>query len=177
MDTISRENNNTLPIAGVIAGVVGLILSAYSVMAISKVKNQLADDQPKIEQITEIATQASSASATATATKNSLDSLGKQVQGAFNDVGNTLGTINAHLTKLEESSKSAPAGKKGAKAAAGDVVAGPGEYVIKKGDTSTKIAAAIGCTRAELIAVNPTVKWTALKIGQKIKVPEKKPAA
>jgi len=88
-----------------------------------------------------------------------------------------LGELSIQVTKLEEGSKAAPAGKKGAKGAPGDVVAGPGEYVIKKGDTSTKIAAAIGCTRAELIAVNPNVKWTALKIGQKIKVPEKKPAA
>jgi LysM repeat protein len=176
MDTISRENNSMLPIGGVIVGVLGLLLGAYSVMAISKVKNQLADDQPKIEKIDEIASQASTASSTASSVKNTLDTSLKQIQDAFNGVGNTLGTINAQLAKLEESAKAAP-GKKGAKGAAAEVVAGPGEYVVKPHDTSTKIAAANGCTRAQLLAVNPGINWAKLKPGQKLKLPEKKPAA
>lgn len=176
MDTISRENNSMLPIGGVIVGVLGLLLGAYSVMAISKVKNQLADDQPKIEKIDEIASQASTAASTANSVKGTLDTSLKQIQDAFNGVGNTLGTINAQLAKLEEGSKAAP-GKKGAKGAAADVVAGPNEYVIKKGDTSAKIAAAQGCTREQLKAVNPGLNWAKLHVGQKIKLPEKKPAA
>jgi LysM repeat protein len=174
MDTISRENNSMLPIGGIIVGVLGLLLGAYSVMAISKVKNQLADDQPKIEKIDEIARQASTAASTANSVKGTLDTSLKQIQDAFNGVGNTLGTINAQLAKLEEASK-APAGKKGAKG--GDVVAAPGEYVVKAHDTSAKIAAANGCTRAQLVAVNPGVNWAKLKPGMKIKLPEKKPAA
>jgi len=174
MDTISRENNSMLPIGGVIVGVLGLLLGAYSVMAISKVKNQLADDQPKIEKIDEIASQASSAASTANSVKGTLDTSLKQIQDAFNGVGNTLGTINAQLAKLEEASKAAP-GKKGAKGE--PVVAGPNEYIVKKGDTSAKIAAANGCTREQLKAVNPGLNWTKLHVGQKIKLPEKKPAA
>lgn len=176
MDTISRENNSMLPYGGIIVGVLGLLLGAYSVMAISKVKNQLADDQPKIEKIDEIASQASTAASTANSVKGTLDTSLKQIQDAFNGVGNTLGTINAQLAKLEEGSKTAP-GKKGAKGAAAEVVAGPNEYVVKKGDTSTKIAAANGCTREQLKAVNPGLNWTKLHVGQKIKLPEKKPAA
>jgi LysM repeat protein len=80
------------------------------------------------------------------------------------------------LAKLEDTSKAGP-GKKGAKGAAADVVAGPNEYVVKKGDTSAKIAAAQGCTREQLKAVNPGLNWAKLHVGQKIKLPEKKPAA
>jgi LysM repeat protein len=175
MDTISRENNSMLPIGGIIVGVLGLLLGAYSVMAISKVKNQLADDQPKIEKIDEIASQASNAASTAGATKAQLDKSLHDIQDAFNGVGGKLGELGAQVTKMEESAKAGPAGRKGAKGA--EVVAGAGEYIVKKGDSSAKIAAANGCTRSQLLAVNPGLNWSKLHVGQKIKLPEKKPAA
>ena len=53
-------------------------------------------------------------------------------------------------------------------------VAGPGEYIVKSGDSGSKIARANECTLADLEAVNPTVTWTHLKVGEKLKLPEKK---
>lgn len=57
---------------------------------------------------------------------------------------------------------------------AAPVVAGPGEYIVKKGDTFAKVARANGTTIAALTAVNPGVSSANLKIGQKLKLPEKK---
>jgi LysM repeat protein len=54
------------------------------------------------------------------------------------------------------------------------VTAGPDEYIVKGGDTGYKIATANGVSVADLQAVNPGVSWTALKVGQKIKLPAKK---
>ena len=37
-----------------------------------------------------------------------------------------------------------------------------------------KIARANGCTLADLTSVNPGISWTHLKVGEKLKLPEKK---
>ena len=52
-------------------------------------------------------------------------------------------------------------------------VLGPGEYVIKPGDTFAKIARANGFSPADVSAVNPGVDSSKLKVGQKIKLPKK----
>ncbi|HYP16486.1 MAG TPA: LysM domain-containing protein, partial [Opitutus sp.] len=82
------------------------------------------------------------------------------------------GNIHASITKLEEAQKrpAAAVAKAGAKEPA---VAGPGEYVVKGGDTGAKIARAEGVALGDLVAVNPGVDWTKLKPGQKVKLPKK----
>ncbi|MCQ6279957.1 SH3 domain-containing protein [Bacillus sp. EB600] len=45
-------------------------------------------------------------------------------------------------------------------------------YVIKRGDTFTKIGKALGITVRSIQELNPTVDSTKLKIGQQIKIPE-----
>ena len=52
-------------------------------------------------------------------------------------------------------------------------MAGPGEYVIKAGDSFAKIARAHGMSAADVQAVNPGVDSSKLKVGQKIKLPKK----
>lgn len=178
MDTISRDNNSMLPVAGVIVGALGLLLGAYAAVSVSKVKSQLADDQPKIDKVDDVAAQASAAASTANSTKQQLDASIKNIQDAFNGVGNSIGQLNKQVADMQEAAKKAPVAKgKAGKGGGGEVVAGPGEYVVKSGDTSTKIARSVGCTSAELRAVNPGVNWSRLHPGQKLKVPEKKPAA
>jgi len=170
MDTISRENNSMLPVGGIIVGVIALALGLYSAVSISKVKNQLNAQQEKVDKIDDIASQVSAASAKADSVKTSLDSVAKQTQDAFTAVGNSIGTIQAQLAKIEESSKR-PARGGGSHE---NVVAGPGEYVVKSGDTGARIARANGCTVSELQSVNPSVDWKRLRVGQKVKLPEKK---
>jgi LysM repeat protein len=55
---------------------------------------------------------------------------------------------------------------------AGSGAAAPGtEYKVQKGDTGSGIARKHGITLAALKAANPTAKWTALKLDQKINIP------
>jgi LysM repeat protein len=170
MDTISRENNSMLPVGGIIVGIIALALGLYSAVSLSKVKNQLAQQQEKVDRIDDIASQASAASAKADSVKATLDSVVKQTQDAFNGVGNTLGTLQAQVAKLEEVRKG------GGRVARGGepVVAGPGEYVIRSGDTLARVARANGCSLSDLESVNPGVDSKHLRVGQKIKLPEKK---
>jgi LysM repeat protein len=74
--------------------------------------------------------------------------------------------------ELEEAAKKpvVVAGKKGSGEPA---VAGPGEYVVKGGDSGAKIARAQGVNLADLVSVNPGVNWNKLKVGDKVKLPKK----
>jgi LysM repeat protein len=177
MDTISRENNSMLPVGGIIVGVIALLLGGYSAISLSKVNKSLADHQAKIDKIDGIEAQATAAADKADKAKAYADGLGQQTQKAFTDVGGYISELRASVTKLEEASKkpAAAAAKKGATGSSEPVVAGPGEYVVKAGDTSgTKIAKANGVSIEDLKAVNPGIEWNHLKIGQKLKLPSKK---
>jgi LysM repeat protein len=170
MDTISRENNSVLPIAGVILGVVALLIAGYSALGVSKLRTRLDTDQVEIDKVEDIASQASSASAAAAQASKDVASAVHQTQDAFTAVGTTIGNLQASIAKLEESQKRPAAhGTHG-----GPVVAGPDEYIIKSGDTGHKIARANGVSLSDLLAVNPDVDWKHLKVGQKIKLPAKK---
>lgn len=176
MDTISRENNSMLPVGGIVVGVIGLLLGGIALLQISKVNKTLADHQAKVDLVDGIKSQAETAAAAAEKASKDGVGLARQTQDAFTQVGGELGKINAAITKLEEAAKKpAPvvADKKGGKSS-GPVVAAPGEYVVKSGDTGAKIARANGVALADLIAVNPGVNWNKLGANQKVKLPAKK---
>jgi LysM repeat protein len=173
MDTISRENNSMLPAIGVAVGAVALLLSAYSAINLSKVKVTLAAHEDKLAGLPDIASQASAASAKADAVNTTLTQKMTEVQTAFNAVGTEIGTLKAEITKIEETHKAGPSGH----GHGGMAVAGPGEYVVKPGDSLAKIARANGVSLGDLESVNPGVDSKHLKIGQKIKLPQKGAAA
>jgi LysM repeat protein len=173
MDTISsRESGGSpLPLVGVIAGVLGLVLGIVALVKISTANKTLADHQAKVDLVDGIGSKADAAAADASKANTGLSTLSRSMQTTVNQIGENLGTINGRLDKLEEAQKKAavaPAAKGG-----GPVVAGPGEYVIKPGDTFAKIARAQGFALADLQAVNSGVNPNALKVGQKIKLPKK----
>ncbi len=170
MDTISRENNSMLPVGGIIVGVIGLLLGGYSAISLSKVNKTLADHQVKVDKVDAIEAQAGAASAASDKLKSDLASLTRTTQEAFNQVGPALAGLREDITKIQEAAKKPAVGKKGS---GEPVVAGPGEYVVKAGDSGAKIARANGCSLGDLQAVNPSVEWTKLKPGQKIKLPKK----
>lgn len=58
-----------------------------------------------------------------------------------------------------------------AKLASSTKVKAGGAYSVQKNDNDWIIARRVGTTPSKLRAVNPGVKWTALQIGQKIRVP------
>lgn len=173
MDTISRENNSYLPVAGVIVGVLALVLSGVALAKISSAKKEIqAQVEPLSARIDEAETKSNSASAAADKASGSINKLASDTQAAFTQVAQELGNIRGEITKVQEA-KVAPKAAKDGKAA-GPVVAGPDEYVIKAGDTFAKIARAHGTTIADLTAVNAGVDSAKLKVGQKIKLPAKK---
>jgi LysM repeat protein len=174
MDTISRENNSMLPVGGIIVGVIGLLLGGYSAISLSKVNKTLADHQVKIDKVDGIEAQAGAAAASADKAKSDILALQRSTQNAFDQqVGPALATLREDVTKIQESMKK-PAPAAGKKGGSGEpVVAGPGEYVVKAGDSGAKIARANGCSLSDLQAVNPGVNWTKLKVGDKVKLPKK----
>jgi LysM repeat protein len=173
MDTISRENNTSyLPFAGLIAGVIALILAIVGLVQVSKMK--AANEAVHEEQSAKFAAVEASASAATSAVEGatrSISGLQRSTQEAFGQVAGEITRINGEIVKIQEAAaKPKVAAKAGA---AGPAVAGPDEYVIVGGDTGAKIARAKGVSLADLIAVNPGVNWTGLKVGQKIKLPKK----
>ena len=173
MDTISRENNNMLPIGGILVGLVGVVLGGFALAQASKANKGVADHQPKIEKIDGMESQVSSAAAAAEKAAKDVRDLTRSTQDAFNAVGGKLGEFQTTITKLEDAMKKPAPVAKGGKGGA-PAVAGPGEYIVKKGDGGTKIARELGVSIQDLMAVNPGVNWTKLAIGQKLKVPTKK---
>lgn len=175
MDTISRENNSMLPVGGIIVGVIALLLGGYSAITLSKVNRSIGEMQPKVDKVDALEDQIRTATTAAEKSGKDVQALTRSTQDAFNTVGGELSSLRAGLTKLEEAAKKpAPvADNKGGKKSGEPVVAGPGEYVVKKGDGGASIARANGVSLADLQAVNPGVNWSKLAIGQKIKLPKK----
>jgi LysM repeat protein len=173
MDTISRENNSMLPIGGVIVGVLALAVGGFGAIKASGLQKKVDAHEEKVAKIDGLESQLGSVAATADKSSKDIGSLSRTTQEAFNTVAADLGNIHAAITKMEVSAKR-PAGPAG-KGPRAPVVAGPGEYVIKAGDTFAKIGRANGgFSGSEVASVNPGVDPSKLKVGQKIKLPQKK---
>lgn len=179
MDTISRENNSILPIAGVLVGVLALILSGVALLKLSTANRSIENLKESMTKLDTVEAEVRSATNLAEQAKSSADradngikSLQASANQAFNDVAAQLGNVKAEIEKLH----TAPAPKAAAKGEkAAPAVAGPGEYIVKAGDVSgTKIAKTLGVSIEDLKAVNPSTNWSHLSIGQKLKVPQKK---
>jgi len=138
MDTISRENNSPLPLAGVVIGALALIIGGYAAINVIKLKGVVADQADKVAKIDDIASQVQTAQAASDKAARDISSLASQTQTAVTQIANDLAAIHEQVKHLEETHV-AKAGKgvKGEPA-----VAGPGEYIVKAGDTGSKIARA-----------------------------------
>jgi LysM repeat protein len=174
MDTISRENNSFLPLAGVIAGALALLLAIVALFKLSAAGKEITALKEDINsRIMSMESQVSSAASTAESVRGSVSRLSSDTQTAFQSVANELGSVRAEITKLQESMTKPKAAAAAGGAAKTPAVAGPDEYIVKAGDTGTKIAKAHGVAVSDLQAVNPSVNWTKLKVGDKVKLPKK----
>jgi LysM repeat protein len=90
----------------------------------------------------------------------------KQFSDAFTELRNDVAAVK------EAAAQPAPV-QTAAATQAGPAVAAPGEYIVKSGDTGSKIARAAGVSLSALMAVNPSVNWNRLGVGQAIKLPQK----
>jgi len=171
MDTISRENNSLLPMGGVIIGVIALVVGGVAAFKLSAVNRTLAAQADKVAKIDDIASQVASAAAASDKAAHDIQSLQGSTQAAVNQLGTELATIDEKIKHMEEThvAHAAKGGSHGEPA-----VAGPGEYIVKAGDSGAKIARANGCSLSDLTSVNPGISWTHLKVGEKLKLPEKK---
>ena len=173
MDTISRENSSMLPVAGIVVGVLSLLVGGFALIKTSSLQKQVSDHAEKVAKIDNLEAQVNSVSAASDKAAKDINSLSRTTQDAFNTVSQMIGDANGKIKALEDAQKKPAAVAKG-HGGGEPVVAGPGEYVVKGGDTGAKIARAQGVSLGELMAVNPDVNWNRLHPGQKIKLPQKK---
>ncbi|MDI1320428.1 MAG: LysM domain-containing protein [bacterium] len=175
MDTLSRDSNGSgsiLPLVGVIAGGLALVLSITALFKLSTLQKTVAAHDAEIPKI---ATLESEVRATASKADADVKSLRTGIQSTFDQVGAEIGTINAKLAKIEEAQKAraaAPAGKGGGGAVTGTVDAN-GNYSVAPGDTISKIAKKFATKVDTIEAENPGLDPAKLKVGQKIKIPKK----
>jgi len=176
MDTISRENNSILPIAGVIAGALALLLAVVALFKLSSAGKEIGLLKEDLNsRIGSVEAQVVAAADAANSAKNLTNRLQGDTQSAFQQVADQIGSVRADIAKVQESltKPKAAAGAAGAKAPKEPAVAGPDEYIVKAGDSGMKIAKANSTTLADLQAVNPSTNWTKLKPGDKLKLPKK----
>lgn len=173
MDTLSRDSsssNSVLPLVGVIAGALGLILAIVALVKLSTLQKTVAEHALEIPKI---ATLEGDLKAAATKNEADLRGLREGVQNALTQVGTEIGTLRAQITKVEESMKAkAPAGGKGGAAPTG-VLNADGTYTVGSGDSFAKIARKFAVKMDAIEAENPGLDPTKLKVGQKIKIPKK----
>jgi LysM repeat protein len=173
MDTLSRDSNSSgsvLPLVGVIAGALGLILSIVALVKLSTLQKTVAAHDAEIPRIASIEGEVRAATAK---TEADLKGLREGVQNAFNQFGEQLGVINGKIAKIEEAQKAKPvAGKAGAGPVTG-VLNADGTYTIAPGDTLAKIARKFATKLDAIEAENPGLDPARLKVGQKIRIPKK----
>lgn len=175
MDTLSRDSNGSgsiLPLVGVIAGGLALVLSITALFKLSTLQKAVAAHDAEIAKI---ATLESDVRATATKADADVKSLRAGIQTTFDQVGAEIGTINAKIAKIEEAQKAraaAPAAK-GAAAAPTGVLNADGTYTIGSGDTLAKVARKFGVKLDAIEAENPGLDPARLRVGQKIRIPKR----
>ncbi len=173
MDTLSRDSNNSgsiLPLVGVIAGGLALVLAATALFKISTLQKTVATQGEEVAKIATIETEVRSSAAKS---ESDMKGLRDGIQNALNSVGTEIGAMRAQITKIEEAQKAravAPAGKAGV--VTGTVDAN-GNYAVAPGDTLSKIAKKFATRIDALEAENPGLDPTRLKVGQKIRIPKK----
>lgn len=174
MDTLSRDSNSSgsvLPLVGVGAGVLALILAIVALTQLSPLKKTVAAHDLEIPKIAALEGELRAATAKS---ESDAKALSAGVQNALNQVGEQLGAINAKIAKIEEAQKAraaAPGGKGGA--APTGVLNADGTYSIAPGDTLAKIARKFAVKLDAIEAENPGLNPAHLKVGQKIHIPKK----
>ena len=175
MDTLSRDSNSSgsiLPLVGVIAGGLALVLSITALFKLSALQKTVAAHDLEIPKI---ATLEGEVRSTAAKSEADVKSLRTGIQSTFDQVGAEIGTINAKIAKIEEAQKAraaAPGGKGAAGVVTGTVDAN-GNYIVAAGDTISKIAKKFATKVDAIEAENPGLDPAKLKVGQKVKIPKK----
>lgn len=163
-----------MPMAGVILGAIALLLGIFTMVKATKVEKAVTAQGDEIAKIATLESEVRSASAKS---ETDLRNLREAVQKAFNDVTTTFGDVNAKIARMEEAMKkpapAAPAAKGGAAPAPTGVLNADGTYTVAAGDNLTRIAAKFGVRVDAILADNPGLEPTRLRVGQKIRIPRR----
>ncbi len=162
-DTIESGSESKFPL---IAGIVGVALGVVALVLAVKAKNTA--------EAANLAAQAAAASAgeatNAVATKAdnaAFQALGADVAAFKEQTGKAFSEATAAYEGLRKAVETRGGSSRGTSAAG--AVAGPGEYIVQKGDSLYAIAKKSGLSLKALQDLNPGVS-ASLKIGQKLKV-------
>src|SRR6188508_2311372 len=167
MDTLSRDSNSSgsvLPLVGVIAGALGLILSVVALVKLSSIKKEIdLLNQDLTAKISTIEGDVRNATA---ANEKSNTALREGVQNALNQVAEQIGVLRGQVTKIEEAQKAKPVAAAGAKGAAAPtgVLNADGTYTVASGDTISKIARKFAVKPDAIEAENPGLDPTKIKV-------------
>jgi LysM repeat protein len=177
MDTISQESNGSpsyLPVAALIIGLLAGVFAGVALLKVSAINRQLEAQAAVSSRVDALESQVRTAVTSSEGASQRISKVITDTNSAFTKFGEVISNMQADLQKAQESrpapSTTAGAAPKGAGAAAAPT-AGPGEYVVKSGDTGTRIASANGTTIQALTDANPGINWSRLQVGQKIKLP------
>jgi LysM repeat protein len=176
MDTISQESNGSssyLPVGALIIGLVGAVLAGVALAKVSAVNRQLEAQAALSSRVEGMESQVRQAVSTSEQASQRISKVASDTNNAFNQVGEVINALRGEVAKAQEARPAPPpatatASKSGSSAAP---AAGPGEYVVKSGDTGTRIANGAGVSLQALMAANPGVDWNRLHVGQKINLP------
>jgi LysM repeat protein len=176
MDSISRENNETsyLPIAALIVGLLAGIFAAVAFFKVNTVAKSMEGQAAMAARVQELEGQVRTAVATSEKATERITKVASDTNAAFGQVGEAIGGIRTELAKVQEDVvKPKAAASSGGSAGGAAPTAGAGEYVVKGGDTGSKIARAAGVSLSDLLTVNPGVNWNRLNVGQVVRLPAK----
>ena len=161
-----------MPMAGLIAAVVALILGIAALVKLSTLQKTVAQHG---DEIPKIASLENDVRAVSTKADSDMKNLRAGVQTALDQVGAEIGTMRGQITRIEGAQKAraaAPAGKGGGAAPTG-VRNADGTYSIAPGDTLAKVSKKFGMRLDTVLSENPGIDPSRLRVGQKIRLPGK----
>lgn len=179
-ESINTGSENKLPliisVVAVGAAFLALLFAFKAKNEANALKDKLADTETSLRTAVEKAGAGAAKSADLATVRDDFTQFKADVIAKFEEASRTIGAQNNVIRELVAGKKTAPAAKpdaNGATKPAAEPAAG--EYKIKTGDTSlTKIAKANGTTAQAILAANPGLNPTKLKVGQIIKLPAAK---
>src|SRR6267154_1571505 len=105
MDTLSRDSNSSgspLPLVGVIAGGLALVLAIVALVKLSTLQKTVTAQG---DEVAKIATVENEVHTAASKSEADIKALRDGVQNALTNVGTTIGEINAKIAKIEEAQR------------------------------------------------------------------------
>ncbi len=163
MDTISSDNNDSFSYLPVLALIIGLIAGVLGGVALAKVSNidkSLSEQSAVADRVDALETELRK---TATAAENATTRINKvagESNAAFKKFSNAFTLLRDSVEEMQK----APAPQPVASSAAS-------QYVVKSGDTGSRIAHNAGVSLSALLNANPGVNWNRLAVGQAINIP------